>query len=205
MNTMLGTCLTPHQTPSSPIYNFETLSGQACLQPYFAVFAVPADLSCGARDARNLRFAVPAVPARRKRMPATHVLLCLRGQRGCLQPAFCGVCGACGARRVQLIFCRACGACGEDEDACCVCLCSACAVLSMPRPLASLAIDHAVWRRCGGTRGKLRTETTCAHETSIGLVQKLVHLFVLIPLPRVLVVSRDSVHLFESAEAHNGR
>ena len=101
MNTMLGTCLTPHQTPSSPlpIYNFKTLNGQACLQPYFAVFAVPAELSCGARDACNPRFAVPAVPAGRKKMPATHVLLCLRGQRGCLQPTFCRVCGACRARR----------------------------------------------------------------------------------------------------------
>jgi len=71
-----------------------------CLQPTFY-------RACGAcgedADACNPRFTVPAVPATRTRMPATHVLpclWCLRRGRGCLQPTFY----------------RACGACGEEED-----------------------------------------------------------------------------------------
>ena len=89
-----------------------------CLQPMFC-------RACGAcgeeGDACNPSFTEPAVPATRTRMPATHVLLlCLRRQRGCLQPTFCRACGACGARRVclQPMFCRACGACEYQGGAC---------------------------------------------------------------------------------------
>ena len=59
-----------------------------------------------------------------------------------------------------VLGCKALG--GEDEDACCVCLCSACAVLSMPRPLASLAIDHAVWRRCCGEKTAAKAHQAAA-------------------------------------------
>ena len=105
-----------------------------CLQPTFYH-------ACGAcdddQDACNPRFAVPAVPATTTRMPATHVLpclRCLRRRRGCLQPTFCRACGAgdedeyacnpclrCLPRRggcLQPTFYRACGACREEADAC---------------------------------------------------------------------------------------
>ena len=71
-----------------------TLRGRGCMQP--TLFR-----ACGAcgeeKDACNQRLTVPAVPAGKGRMPATHVLPCLRCPRqrgGCLQSTFCCACGA---------------------------------------------------------------------------------------------------------------
>ena len=95
------------------------LRRERCLQPTFCRVCG----ACGQKeDACNPRFAVPAVPATKMRMPATHIavpavpaaerrmlathglpcLRCLRRKRRCLQPPFY----------------RVCGACDEKEDAC---------------------------------------------------------------------------------------
>ena len=62
---------------------------QGCLQPTFCCACDEDRDACSThRHACNPRFAVSAVPATKRRMPATHVLPCLRCLRrrgGCLQ------------------------------------------------------------------------------------------------------------------------
>ena len=96
----------------------------------FCSVAVPAEVSCGAMDACNPRFAVPAVPAGTERMPAIHILPCQRGRNGCLQPMLCRACedreDACNprfavlavpARTKVILQPMLCRACDDREDA----------------------------------------------------------------------------------------
>ena len=107
---------------------------EGCLQPTFC-------RACGAcedeADACNPRFAVNEGHVGTKRMPAAHVLSCLRGQRHACNPHFAVPALPARTKRMhathvlqclrclrgrrgclQPTFCRACGACEDEGGAC---------------------------------------------------------------------------------------